>query len=177
MKKQKKIQNKIFYFALLRYLFVLILVFTNFFSLFLPFLTIKISYFIINLFNSAILDGNIISFQGQAIEIVPACVAISAYYFLLILNFSVPMPLKKRIYSLLYSFLVFFLINILRITVFSFILLKSKDLFQTIHFIFWFGLSSIIVILIWFSEVKIFKIKEIPIYNDIKLFLRVIKLN
>jgi exosortase/archaeosortase family protein len=175
VKKHKKIPNKIFYFAVFRYMFILALVLTNFLSLFLPFLTIKVSYFIINIFTSATLYGNIIYFQEQAVEIVSACVAISAYYFLLILNFSVPMPPKKRIYALLYSFTALFMINILRIVIFSFILLASKELFKTMHFIFWFGLSSIIVVLIWFSEAKIFKIKEIPVYSDIKLFLKAIK--
>jgi exosortase/archaeosortase family protein len=173
-KKQAKSDNLV-YFAVIRYIFVLILILTNFLALFLPFITIQTSYFIINLFTEATLNNDMIAFQDQIIKIVPACVAISAYYFLIILNFSVPMPIKKRILSLTYSFLALFFINILRIVVFSYILTLSKDLFHTIHFIFWLVLSSLIVILIWFSEVKLFKIKQIPIYTDIKLFIKTIK--
>ena len=173
--KPEKAKNIFFFFIFLRYFIASLLVVTNVFSFFLPFWTIKASFYLINLISPAKLYENIISFEGHSVAIIPACVALSAYYLLLILNLATPMPLKKRIFSLSYSFILFFIINIIRIAFFSFVLTFSQNLFNTFHFAIWFAFSSLIVVLIWFSETGIFKIKGIPGYSDIKLLLNAIR--
>jgi len=173
--KPKKAEDILLFFIFLRYFFVSLLVVTNLFSFFLPLLTTKASFYLINLISPAEIYENIISFQSHSIAIIPACVALSAYYLLLILNLATPMPLKTRIFALAYSFILFFIINIIRISFFSFVLTLSQNIFNTLHFAIWFAFSSLIVVLIWFSEVSIFKIKGIPGYSDIKFLLKLIR--
>jgi hypothetical protein len=62
-----------------------------------------------------LLIGNVIFIKGYYAEIINACIAGAAYYFLLILNLSTPMEISKRIKSLVFMFLTFLIINILRI--------------------------------------------------------------
>jgi len=113
--------------------------------------------------------------QELGVEIIPACVAGSAYLLLLILNLSVPMSLKKRAYSLLLSFIILFTLNILRIFLLAILYHKEIPFFDFTHKLFWYVLSTIFVVAIWFLIVKIFSIKEIPVYNDLKFFIKRIK--
>ena len=105
------------------------------------------------------------------IELIPACIAGSAYFLLLMLNLSTPnINLKKRIYAIAFSFGIFLLINILRIFIFGILAYSGYEYFDFTHWFFWYFLSTLFVVGIWFAEVKIFKIKEIPFYSDIKFF-------
>ncbi len=113
----------------------------------------------------------IIDFQ-TVIEIIPACIAASAYLLLLILNLTTPMAFKKRIYPLLFSFIILLVLNILRITLFSALAHQNFSLFDLTHKITWYFLSTLFVILIWFLTVKLFKIKYAPFYTDINYLLR-----
>jgi exosortase/archaeosortase family protein len=109
------------------------------------------------------------------IEIVPACVAGAAYILLLALNLSVSMKPKKRILSLVISFLILLIFNIIRIFIFSLLYYNSVPGIDFTHIIFWYGVSTIFIVLIWFIIVKIFKIREIPIYSDMKLIIKEIR--
>src|SRR3989344_34022 len=100
----------------LRYIFLLLIgifnqqIFTFIFTL----LTIYPSYWIYHLFNqTAVLSGNTIQFNNIYAEITTACVASAAYFFLLILNLTTPIDLKKRISSLAFLFLSFLILNII----------------------------------------------------------------
>lgn len=108
------------------------------------------------------------------IEIINACIAGSAYYLLFILNFSIPnIKLKKRIKMLLFSFGFFLALNILRIFIFSLLFIySSQNFFNITHKLFWYFGATIFVVLIWFAEVKAFKIKEIPVYSDINSLIK-----
>lgn len=106
------------------------------------------------------------------IEIVPACIAGAAYIFLLILNLSVPMKPKKRILTVLLSVLILLVFNILRIFVFSLLYNNSAPFVDLTHKIFWYGISTIFVVGVWFFIIKTFKIKEIPLYSDIKFMFK-----
>ena len=159
---------------MLRYVILLLLAFSNLYLFYLVFtpLTLYPVFFLINLFFDAFLYSNIITFNGISIEIIGACVAGSAYYLLLILNLSTPeIKPSKRIKMIALSFLIFLLLNILRIFFLSFLVLNNNFYFDLIHQFFWYFLSTIFVVLIWFGEVKLFKIKNIPIYTDIKFLL------
>jgi len=173
-RKIKILENSVFS-IIVRYTLLLLFVLTNIFSFFIPQATIKASFYVFNLFSEATLTDSTITLQGYSFEIVPACIALSAYYLLLILNLSTQMPFRKRIYSILSSLSLLFLINIFRILLFSFLFIASESLFYKAHFITWFFISSFIVFLIWIFNVKIFRIKEIPVYSDIKFLVRMIK--
>jgi exosortase/archaeosortase family protein len=147
-----------------------------FYFIFKP-LTIYPLYFLLSLFFDVSLINNVLLISNQfPIEIIGACVAGSAYFLLLILNLSVPkINLKKRIHILIFSFILLLILNIARIFFLSLIFLSGNSLFDTAHKIFWYLGSTIFVIGIWFLEVKIFKLKEIPFYSDIKFLYKSIK--
>ena len=140
-----------------------------FYFLFTP-LTIYASYFLLKLFyQNTSLIANIILVNSIPIEIIEACVAGSAYYLLLIFNLSIPnIKIKKRLLLLLFSFSLFFIVNIIRIVVSSYLLVSGATWFDFAHRLFWYIGSIVFVVGIWFFSVKLFKIKEIPFYTDIK---------
>lgn len=127
-------------------------------------------------FNPNILN-QIIIIQGKTIiELIPACIAGSAYLFLLALNLTVPMERKKRIFSITMSILIFLGINILRIVVFSAIYHLQYPYLDFTHKLFWYLLSTIFVIGIWFFVVKIYSINEIPVLTDLKfIYSKILK--
>lgn len=154
---------------IIRYLILIIVAIPNLLIFYLVFkpLTIYPSFFFLNLLFDPILFGSTILINNVSIEIVNACVAGSAYYLLLILNLSTS-KIKNRISAILFSFLVFLELNLLRIFILSLFLISESQWFAITHKFSWYFLSTIFVIGIWFLEVKLFKIKEIPFYSDIK---------
>jgi exosortase/archaeosortase len=158
------------YFIFLRYFMSLIVAVPNlwlFYAIFTP-LTVYPVYFLLSLFYKTQLSGTTIFIDGFSISLIKACIAGSAYYLLFVLNMTTPLPIKKRLGSLIFSFSAFFVINLLRILFFSLLLLSSFSLFNLTHLIFWYFLSSIIVFMIWFANIKLFEIKAIPVYSDLK---------
>ncbi|MEK6894058.1 MAG: pacearchaeosortase [Nanoarchaeota archaeon] len=117
-----------------------------------------------------------IFFKEFFASIIPACVAGSAYYLLLILNLSTPMPLNKRIKSIIFLFSLFLILNVARIFAFAmFFASKNYEIFNIAHEASWYFGSTVLVIVLWFSNVLIFKVNEIPIYSDIKSLIKNIK--
>lgn len=166
------------YWSIFARYFILILVAIPGLSIFYYFLkplTIYPSFFLLNIFYEASLSdntifvGNLLSGGVIPIEIIEACVAGSAYYLLLILNLSVPnISLPKRIWAIAFSFGSFLAINILRIFILSFMAISGSSLFDVTHIVFWYVLSTIFVVGVWLLEIRLFKIKEIPFYSDIR---------
>ncbi len=138
-------------------------------------LTIYPADFLLSLFYSSTIIGDYIILENILIQLIPACLAVSAYFLLLILNLATPMPLKTRVRALAFSFLVLLLANIFRIFVFSILLLNNFQVFDFLHKFFWYFLSIFFVIAIWFLQVRIFKIKAIPAYTDIKTIYNISK--
>ncbi len=166
-----KIHKKVVDFAI-RYLLLVLIAFPGlmlFYKIFSP-LTIYPSYWIFSLFFEASLYANIILLNNTlVIEIVPACVMGSAYYLLLILNLSIPnIKLKKRLIMLLTAFASLLIINILRIVLLGSLYNIGSIWGDPLHTFFWYFLSIFFVIGIWFAQIKIFKIKDIPFYTDLK---------
>jgi|TARA_Y100000310_G_scaffold342368_1_gene445357 exosortase/archaeosortase family protein len=172
MKKGKRLFN-----LFLRYIILIIIAIPNLylFYLILTPLTIYPSFFLLDLFFNVAIEGSMIFVQGKGvIEIIPACVAGAAYYLLLVLNLSIPdIKPKKRLTMILYAFSILLLANILRIFILT--ISTSSNLFNVAHHLFWYFFSTLFVAIIWFSEVKMFKIHEIPIYSDIKFLWSKIK--
>jgi exosortase/archaeosortase family protein len=159
----------------LRYILIILVALPNLYIFYLIFtpLTLYPLYFLFNLFIKTSLENNILFINGFAIEIIKACVAGSAYYLLFILNMSVPnIKLRKRAQMIIYSFALFLFLNILRIIILSLVLFSGSSYFDITHKFFWYFVSTLLVVLIWFAEVKIFNIKDIPIYSDLKFLFK-----
>ncbi|MEM3405752.1 MAG: pacearchaeosortase [Candidatus Pacearchaeota archaeon] len=171
-------ESKIIFFIILRYLSCLIVSLNGlfiFYYIFSP-ITLHSFYFIIKLFyNNASLYENSVFLDNSKITLVEACIAGAAYFLIYILNFTTPMKPRKRIFSLFFSFSLFFIINLLRILIFSFLFKNNFFLFEFLHLLVWYFLSAIIVFFVWFSTIKLFKIKEFPIREDIKKFISILK--
>jgi len=176
--QEKNTQTKAIVSILLRYSFILIIAliffYSEFFNKLLFLLTIYPVKFLLGSFYEVILSGNIILIDSLAIEIIPACVAVSAYLLLLILNIITPMNLKKRAFSVIFAILSLLIINILRIFVFSLLLINNYAYYDIIHKIFWYVLSIVFVVGIWFVSVSLFKIKGIPAYTDASFLFRLL---
>ena len=146
------------YLIFIRYIILLGLVFSLplIYKLFTPLTAYSVRgllgliYAQVNLSNNFIIIG-----FDTVIELIPACIAGSAYLLLLILNFSVPMVCKKRIYSILLSFIILLSLNVTRIFVLSILYQNGSPLFDLTHKLFWYGLSTLFVIGIWFLMVKL----------------------
>ncbi|MEK6800759.1 MAG: pacearchaeosortase [Nanoarchaeota archaeon] len=156
----------------LRYIILLILgIFSTilFYFIFTP-LTVYPVFWILHLIEGStkLLPGNLIFVKGFYAEIISACVAGAAYYLLLILNLSTPMRSKKRIFSLLFLIFSFLLLNISRILLFIYLLVSGYQYFELTHKLTWYFGSTILVVLLWFLNVFLFNIKNIPIYTDMK---------
>jgi exosortase/archaeosortase family protein len=115
--------------------------------------------------------NNILVLDSIAIDLIPACLALSAYLLFIILNLLTPLKLSKRIKSLSFSLLVLLFFNILRIIFLTYLLTINSPYFTIIHKIIWYFLSTLFVILLWFLSCYLFKIKEIPLYTDLKNLL------
>ncbi len=169
-------QSKKIMYIFARY-FALILIGTNnlyiIYAILTP-LTIYITTAILSIFTTPIMVSNFIGLTGLTIQIIPACVAGAAFYFLLILALSTPniKPIT-RTKTILTAIAMLFSLNILRILILI-SLIKSSN-FQIIHWIMWHIISTIFVVGTWFTVIKIYKIKSIPIYSDIKYLINLSK--
>jgi len=126
---------------------------------------------LINMFYPSLILGDTIIVNNIIITIIPACVGVSAYLLLIILNLSIVMTRKQRVYSILSSFLALLFLNILRIFILSMLLLNNSSYYDSLHKILWYFMSIVFVILVWFFVAYIFKIKNAPVYSDIKFII------
>ena len=156
---------------LIRYAILILSALPNLYLFYLVFtpLTIYPVYFLLSLFFEPSLMGNIILVNQIPIEIISACISGSAYYLLFMLNLSTPnIKIKKRIKMIFIAFASLLILNILRIFLLSLMLIKDSVWFGITHMFFWYVLSIVFVLGIWFLEVKFFRIKQVPFYSDIK---------
>jgi hypothetical protein len=169
--KKTKSENKTISLIFSRYIFIAILgMFLYVFYLIFTPLTIYPLHFLLDLFYEVnLINYNEIIIDSFKIVIIPACVAGAAYFLLTLLNFSIAMNLKKRIYSLLFLYSLFWFLNILRLFLFSVLFIRMFSLFNFLHLLFWYFLSGILVFLIWILTIKIFKITAIPVIDDFKI--------
>ena len=177
MKKEEKRQLKDIF---VRYLILLLIGLPNLFLFYflLGPITIYPVYFILKFFFNVSLYGNLLYFADYPlmIQIINACIAGAAYYLLLILNLSTPkIKIEKRIKLIFLSFISFLALNILRILILTILLISQFAFFDLTHKLFWYFLSIVFVVGIWFTQIKIYKIKEIPFYSDLKFIYRLSK--
>lgn len=141
-------------------------------------LTIYPVNWILNIrYDSYVIGGfDTIYFEGIYLSIIPACIAGSAYYLLLALNFTTPMQTKMRIKNISFLWGVFLVLNILRIFSFAILFYAGYKYFDVLHDAFWYFGSTIMVVVIWFAGARLFKIKKIPVYSDMKNILNSMKI-
>jgi len=118
--------------------------------------------------NARLFPGNLLFFGGFYAEIIPACVAGAAYYLLIILNLTTPMEIGKRVKSILFVLATFLVLNVMRILIFSALLFSGYQYFDLTHKLTWYYGSTLIVVLVWFASTWLFKIREIPVYTDMR---------
>lgn len=160
-----------------RYVALLLVALPNlwiFYKIFTPLTAYPVSFLLGISYDVSLLGTSIILVSRSIpIELINACIAGSAYYLLTILNLSTPdIKLKKRITVLLTSFAAFLVVNILRIYVLSRMAVSGSSFFDITHLFFWYSISTVLIVLIWFVEVKVFKVKGIPFYSDIKFLYK-----
>ena len=170
------IKKRVFLDIIIRYLLLILIALPGlfiFYFIFTP-LTVYPVYFLLGLFfDAALLSKTNILVNNLPIELISACIAGAAYYLLLVLNLSTPkIKLKTRIHAIIFSFIAFLILNILRIFVLSSLAVTGFAYFNVTHTVFWYGFSTIIVVAVWFAEVKIYKIKEIPFYSDLRFLYK-----
>ena len=146
-----------------------------FYAIFWP-LTVYPAKFILGFFYQTLLVGDFLIVGNFATQIIDACIAGSAYFLLFILVMTTfGISLLKRIKMILFAFALLLLMNIARIILMIVLGIASFGAFDIAHKLFWYGLSTIYVVFIWILSVWLFKIKEIPVYSDIKFLISIIK--
>ena len=129
-------------------------------------LTLRTVSGILAIFSPVTVADNLIRFRGIIIEIVPACVAGSAFFLLLFLILATAeIKPGKRSLLIVISMLSLFLLNVVRIIILAG--LSRSSYFTAAHWASWHILSTIFVVGIWFTIVKIYSIKSTPLYSDI----------
>ena len=143
-----------------------------FYFIFTP-LTVHPVFFLFNYFFGATLEGTTVYVRSIPIELIKACIAGSAYYLLLIFNLSTPaIKITQRLRMIFFSFLIFLVINIIRIVVLATMYISGSSIFDITHLLTWYAGSVILVVVIWFYQVKIYKLKEIPVYSDLRFLYK-----
>ena len=142
-----------------------------FYFIFAP-ITLFLSYLILLGYHPIVsFAENTILIKGTLLNFVKGCIAPSAYYLLtLLVLFSKDISWKKRAKVWFIGAMLLLGMNLLRISIVVFVLLNfGKNGFDAIHIFFWEFVSTIYVFLVWIFLIKKFKIKGIPVYDDIKI--------
>ncbi len=127
------------------------------------------SYLFLTIFeNVTLIDGNIILENGHIFLIIKECVAISAYILISLIFLSIPIDTKKIYKSILKSYLIFTVLNYLRIiilmTVYIFL---GQETFDKIHVLFYEFVSGVMV-----SIVVIYYLKKTQNQKSLSFFFR-----
>ena len=142
--------------------------FNVFYGLF-SWITVGLSYFVVGIFHSGVLEGNTLLVSGEIIEFVPACIAASAYLLLgLLILLTRGISFLKGVLLFVVGSLLILVGNVVRIEILVSFLLSGVNYFETLHLLFWKILSSVYVVLVWVFLSWLFKVKEIPVYGDLK---------
>ncbi len=170
-----KVSKKIFS-LFTRYIFIFLAGLGNLyiFNIILKPLNYDLLYFVLSIFGRTAIIGEYILARGTLIELIPACLASSAFYLLFILLMSIQeiKPLK-RVALVLSAFLTLFILNFLRIIIL--IIFIGSPSFEALHWTLWHIISTLFVVGIWFAIIKLEKIKSRPFYSDLKFLYGSIK--
>ena len=136
-------------------------------------ITTYLSFIFLKLFQySPILLNNTISVGNTNFNFIPACVALPAYYLLLILILTTKdLDFKKSVKLFIIGSILILAMNILRIDLLIAAFISfGKQWFDTLHLVFWKFVSGVYVALVWVFLAKKYKIKSVPVFSDLKYF-------
>lgn len=151
----------------------------DFFYFTLIYLTMIFPYIFLNLLNYDVrflYESKSLFVNNINLEFVKACVATSAYYLLALLILTTKdIGLKNSIKMFLIGSLLIFIMNILRITLLIIMVLNlGLDWFNAIHLTFWYIVSSLYVFLVWIFLIRLYKVKNIPVFSDLVYLTKII---
>ena len=139
-----------------------------FYLIFTP-LTVYPSFLFFNYaFNGFLVSPTVIFFKGYYAQIIPACVAGSAYFLLFVLIMATPMSYQTRTKSFIFLGGSFLIVNIVRIIIFGSLLFQGYQFFDIAHLAFWYFGSTLMVVGLWFANVFLLKIEAIPFLTDMQ---------
>jgi exosortase/archaeosortase family protein len=150
---------------------VVVSVFYNYFYFIFTPVTVYGSGFLLSLLGyNVIINGNRLSIGDSSFVFIEACIALAAYYLLfLLVIFTKDLGLKKslRIFGL--GSLLILVMNVIRVDILIILFIEASERwFETIHMVFWKFLAGIYVALVWIALTRYYKVKEIPIFSDLK---------
>lgn len=146
------------------------LLYSYFYAIFNP-ATIYSSWFLLRIFGyNAIINGMTLLVNGGGFAFIAACIALSAYYLLfLLVIFTKGLGLKKSLKLFFLGALLILAMNAVRIDLLIVLFLEAgMDWFNAVHMLFWKFISGVYVALVWIFLIRKYKVKEIPIYSDLK---------
>ena len=122
-------------------------------------------------------EGYSMTVEGTTLNFVPACAAIAAFYLLfLLITTTKDLNFKISVKLFLIGGLLIFIANLIRIEFLTYLLVEyGKNYFEMVHIIIWSAISSIYIAVTWIFLVNYYRIKNIPVYSDIKYLLKKIK--
>ena len=142
-----------------------------FYYIFRP-LTIWPTVFVLKFFYEVSLIKDTIVINGIFINLIDACIAGSAYFLLFILNIlTYGIDFRQRLIIFIFDSCLLLLMNILRLVILIVLIINKSLAFDITHKVFWYGVSTIYVVLIWVFTIFIFRIKKIPFVSDVKFIL------
>lgn len=138
--------------------------------------TLHFSYFFFSIFVPSALIGNKIATLTNTFEFIPACVATSAYILLALLVFlTKDISWNERLQMIAYGWLAILAFNLLRIELLLLTFFSLNTAYDTIHLFVWKFMSTAFVVLLWLGMAKMYKVKAIPVYSDIKVLAGMIR--
>lgn len=152
--------------------FILILIFqTKIFAYTIAYIFTWIAYFFLQLFSNVELQIETLTLiinSKETFLIINECIASSAYILIVIIILTLPLKYKKVMKMFFYTTIVFTICNLIRILFLMFVNIQyGVDAFNSIHLIFYKGISGVMVaiIIIYFLRKEKIK-KQYPILSD-----------
>jgi len=120
-------------------------------------------------YNPIILEDSLV-INNAVLKFIPACIASLAYLLLLLLILTTKdIEIRKRIRLFFIGSSIIFMANIIRIDALIYVYFEyGNEMFNMLHLFIWDLLSSVFVAFLWIALVKIYGIKSMPVYDDLK---------
>ena len=145
------------------------LMYKIFYIIFSP-LTINSTFFLLDPFFNVIMKGNSLVFDAVTFSFIPACTAASAYLLLTVLILLTRgIDYRKGLKMFIVGSAAILIMNIVRIITLILVRLNlGKNYFDSLHLVFWYGVSTLFVVFVWITLVKLYNVKGIPVVSDMK---------
>ncbi len=140
-------------------------------------LTMFWSFYLFNIFvPGSVLEGVKLITPTNTFSFIPACTAASAYLLLsLLILLTKDISWENRLKMFISGSLAILFFNLIRIEILLFFFYKLTNIYPLIHLFFWKFMSTLYVVFVWIILSKVYKVKSIPAYSDIKHLIRLIK--